>query len=159
MTSDDIYNRSPHLVGPSRSRAHDTPVTGHSRKPTDADHEQSEAFAQLQLQLLRGQEASDRDATTDGRPPAGIADSTKAAASIHHPAAAPLIPFLPLTADERRTTARARECAVRAVRSTASGAIDGDRASEGAGGRQPKHHAATRRPRLLQQWRLQPSST
>ena len=31
MTSDDIYNRSPHLVGPSRSRAHDTPVTAENR--------------------------------------------------------------------------------------------------------------------------------
>jgi len=49
----------------------------HSRKPTDADHEQSEEFARLQQQLLRGQDVSDRNATSVDRPPAdSIADST-----------------------------------------------------------------------------------
>jgi len=42
----------------------------HSRKPTNADHEQSEEFARLQQQLLRGQDVSDRNATSVADTPA-----------------------------------------------------------------------------------------
>lgn len=54
----------------------------HSRKPTDADHEQSEEFARLKQQLVLGQDVTDRNASSisDGRSADNtvdnIADST-----------------------------------------------------------------------------------